>query len=136
MRWTNWGWGWGLGNTRRVLYHLDQIVARPTEVVVLVEGEKDADFLMKAGILTTTCPMGAGKWRCEYGESLRNRRVVLIPDNDKVGMEHMTEILNYLLKNKIADAGIVTIPTQFKDVSEWGDVAGIKELIRKKAEVG
>ncbi|HHR85030.1 MAG TPA: hypothetical protein ENL23_01630 [Candidatus Acetothermia bacterium] len=130
MRWTGSGWKWGLRGVRRVLYNLHLIAKYPTAKVVMCEGEKDADLLTKHGILATTTPMGAGKWRAEYGESLRGRTVILIPDNDEVGVLHMTSIVTYLNKNKIADARVVRIPNQYKDVSEWGEVEKIKDLMK------
>lgn len=130
MRWTENNWKWGLRDVRRVLYNLNLIHQYPGAMVVLVEGEKDADLLTRHGILATTCPMGAGKWRGEYGESLRSRTVILIPDNDEVGIKHMATIATYLNKNKIADARIVTIPSEYKDVSEWGEIEKIKEILR------
>ena len=129
-RWTRSGWQWGLRGTRRVLYNLEKITKYPQATVVMVEGEKDADLLTRHGILATTCPMGAGKWRGEYGESLRDRTVILIPDNDDVGVTHMMAIQAYLTKNEIADARLVRIPDEYKDVSEWGQVDKVKELLR------
>jgi len=130
MRWDGNRWRWGLRDARRVLYNLHLMAKYPTATVVMVEGEKDADLLTKHGILATTCPMGAGKWRGEYAESLRDRRVILIPDNDEVGILHMVAIRTYLTKNKIADARVVRIPGQYKDVSEWGEVEKVKELLK------
>ena len=129
MRWDGSFWRWGLKGTRRVLYNLHLMAKYPTATIVMVEGEKDCDLLTRHGILSSTCPMGAGKWRGEYGESLRGRKVILIPDNDEVGITHMMVIQTYLTKNKIADAKLVRIPEQYKDVSEWGQVDKVKEMI-------
>ena len=80
------GWIWNLDQVRRVLYRLPEILAAdPNEPVFIVEGEKDVDALRALGLAATTNPGGAGKWRSEYGESLRGRQVVALPDNDAVG---------------------------------------------------
>ncbi len=84
------GWDWNLNGTRRVLYRLPEVLQ--ADEVVLVEGEKDADNLAALGFCATTCPHGAGKWREEYNECLRGRRVILIPDNDNPGREHMAKV--------------------------------------------
>jgi DNA primase len=132
MRWTGNKWEWGLKGTRRILYNLNLIASDAKATVVMVEGEKDADLLIRHGILATTCPMGAGKWRGEYGESLRGRKVILIPDNDEQGVSHMAAIRAYLSKNKIADdVRLIRIPDEFKDVSEWGQVDKVKELLNE-----
>lgn len=58
--------------------------------VVLTEGEKAADALREAGILGVGTVTGAdGTPGAESLEVLRNRRVVLWPDKDKPGFEHM-----------------------------------------------
>ena len=58
------GWLWNLDGARRVLYRLPALVAAdPLEAVFLVEGEKDADALAALGLVATTSPLGAGKWR-------------------------------------------------------------------------
>ena len=91
------GWIWSLGDTKTLLYNLPEIVsADPKEPVWIVEGEKDADALNNHGHLATTCPMGAGKWREHYNEYLRGRRVIVCPDNDKAGMEHLRTVAGHL----------------------------------------
>jgi hypothetical protein len=84
------GWTWDLKGVQRVLYQLPAVIA--ASEVVIVEGEKDADNLTELGFTTTTCPMGAKKWRDEYNESLKGKDVVLIPDNDNEGREHMARV--------------------------------------------
>ena len=68
------GWEWNLSGVRRVLYRLPALTrADKLEWVFVVEGEKDADSLVKLGLVATTSPMGAGKWRNEYADFLRGR---------------------------------------------------------------
>lgn len=83
-------WIWNLKGLQPVLYKLPDVL-RANEVLI-VEGEKDADALAELGLIATTCPMGAKKWRPEYNEALRGKDVVLIPDNDLEGKEHMTQV--------------------------------------------
>ena len=91
------GWIWKLGDTKTILYNLPEIIAAdPKEPVWIVEGEKDADALNNHGHLATTCPMGAGKWREHYNEYLRGRKVIVCPDNDKAGMEHLETVAGHL----------------------------------------
>jgi len=49
---------------------------------------KDADNLIAIGITATTNPMGAGKWRDDFGEFPRGADVVVLPDNDPQSMSH------------------------------------------------
>lgn len=85
----NGGWIWNLKGVRRVLYRLPQLVAADAaELVFVVEGEKDADTLARLGLVATTNPGGAGKWRPEYNRYLNGRRVVILSDNDDAGERH------------------------------------------------
>ena len=54
-------WDWKLGDVRRVLYRLPQLIAATPKrtPVFLVEGEKDADNLAGLGFTATTNPGGA-----------------------------------------------------------------------------
>jgi len=84
------GWIWNLKGVERVLYQLPSL--RAASEVIICEGEKDSDALADLGLIATTCPMGAKKWRPEYNEALRGKDIVLIPDNDLEGKEHMAQV--------------------------------------------
>jgi len=83
-------WIWNLKGVDTVLYNLPQVLQ--ASEVFIVEGEKDADTLVDLGIIGTTCPMGAKKWKDSYNEALEGKDIVLIPDNDNEGREHMTQV--------------------------------------------
>ena len=83
-------WIWDVKGVERILYRLSQVVN--AQEVLIVEGEKDADTLADLGLIATTCPMGAKKWRPEYNEYLRDKDIVLISDNDNEGREHMAQV--------------------------------------------
>ncbi|SPD74180.1 conserved hypothetical protein [uncultured Desulfobacterium sp.] len=84
------GWIWNLKDVRRVIYNLPAVLK--ASGVFIVEGEKDCDNLSALGLTATCNPMGAGKWLDEYSESLRGKDVVLLPDNDNRGREHMVKV--------------------------------------------
>jgi hypothetical protein len=82
-------WVYSLGDTRLVLYHLDELVAaNGSRRVVVTEGEKAADAVRSLGFLSTTNQLGALKWNIEtdamhgYGRSLEGCDVTIIGDND------------------------------------------------------
>src|SRR5262245_60405898 len=87
-------WAWQLGDVRRVLYRLPELIeAVANEHPVLIcEGEKDVDNLRKLNVVATTSPGGAGKWRPEYCEQLKGADVVICPDNDGPGRDHADEV--------------------------------------------
>ena len=88
------GWEWKLGNTRRVLYNLPEVLKAIAEGVwiFLVEGEEDVITLKKYGFVATCNPMGAGKWDSGYTKSLTGANLIISPDNDKIGLEHAERV--------------------------------------------
>jgi hypothetical protein len=94
----NGGWIPNLDGLRRVLYRLPDVieaVKRGTTIHV-VEGEKDADALHDLGLVATTNPGGANKWRPEYSGSLSGADVVVICDNDDAGRKHVGQVAENL----------------------------------------
>lgn len=83
-------WVWSLNGVQTVLYNLPDVVKSDT--VLVVEGEKDCDTAKSIGITSTTCPMGAGKWRDHYNQWLTGKTVVLVPDCDGPGIQHMIQV--------------------------------------------
>lgn len=71
------------------LYHLPEVLNARTQGrhIFYCEGEKDADALRVWGLTATTHPGGAQRWRDHYKESLKDARVILLPDNDKAGRD-------------------------------------------------
>jgi hypothetical protein len=137
----NGGWVKNLQDVRRVLYRLPELIARPDETVYVVEGEKDADRLHAAGLLATTNSGGAGKWKPSHSESLQGRSVVIIPDNDKVGLEHAVQVARDL-QGIASSVKIVELPNSplKGDVSDWLDaghtIAELQELVEQAAAEG
>jgi DNA primase len=81
-----------------VLYRLPAVIeaAKLGKTIFLVGGEKDVHALERCGCVATCNPMGAGKWRKEYGKPLRGARVVVIPDADPVGRQHACTVAHAL----------------------------------------
>lgn len=119
------GWAWSLNGTRRVVYHLPELISRLNEMVWVVEGEKDADRLAKEGLLATTNPGGAGKWKREYVEFFRGRDTCIIADNDEPGERHAQDIASSLA-GVAASVKIVRLPNlpQKGDASDWFAAGG------------
>jgi hypothetical protein len=114
---------WSLKGIEPVLYNLPGLlIAGPGDPVWIVEGEKDADRLGVLGLVATTNPMGAGKWRDHYSEALKDRPCFIIPDNDQVGRDHAQQVA-LSLHGKAAAVRIVELPglPEKGDVSDWLD---------------
>lgn len=93
-------WLWSLGDTRRVLYRLPELMqaVRDGEIVYVTEGEKDAENLRRQGFAATCNSGGAGKWRPDYAEFLREAVVVICADKDEPGQAHARQVRDALLE--------------------------------------
>ena len=109
---------WKVGGVRRVLYRLPRVIAavQVGDPVYVVEGEKDVHTGERAGAVATCNPNGAGKWRQEYGASLRDATVIVIRDGDKAGREHANTVARSL--TGVARAVTVVDTKAGKDVTE------------------
>lgn len=144
------GWIWNLKGVERVLYRLPELLASsPDAVVHVVEGEKDADTLHRAGLVATTNPGGAGKWQRSMSEFLRGRDVVILPDNDPqsrnadgrllfhpdgrpvlTGQDHATSVAGHLrgIARSVAIVALPGLPPK-GDVSDWFAAGGTAEKL-------
>jgi len=111
-------WVYGLNGSKRVLYRLPEVVR--ADEVLIVEGEKDVETIRGLKFTATTSPMGAKKWRPEYSDYLKGKDVILIPDNDTEGREHMAQVgsaLNGIAKS-LKWIDLPDLPSK-GDVSDW-----------------
>lgn len=133
------GWVYNLHGITPCLYHHDEIV-KSDDIVIVVEGEKDADRLREQGAIATTSPMGAGKWRPQYTSALAGREVVLLPDNDPPGRQHMERVAAELHAAGCT-VWVIDLPglEDHEDVSDWLDLGytvddDLVDMIRKTPE--
>lgn len=130
---------------RRVLYHLPEVIAAGERWVLLVEGEKDVDRLRELGFVATTSPGGANSWRAgvsSYRDSLRGRKVAIIPDNDEPGWKYAVAVARSIerdLAGPIArEVRIVELPDLGErlqnhglDVSDWLDAGNTADDLKQ-----
>jgi predicted P-loop ATPase len=135
-------WTWNVKGVRRVLYRLPELTRSANTVTVfVVEGEKDANNLAQLGTVTTTNPGGAGKWRNEYSEFLRDRSVVILPDNDAPGRAHADQVAA-AIAGTARSVKIVELPSlgPKEDVSDWirrgGTLEALEALVIETGETG
>ncbi len=101
------------------------------DLVIIVEGEKDVENLIKLGFTATTSPMGAGKWRSSYSNAFSGAIVAILPDNDVPGKSHALTVAKSLVGNakSIKVLNFPNLPVH-GDVSDWIESGGTKtELI-------
>jgi putative DNA primase/helicase len=122
------GYEYKTKGVRKVLYRLPELIGSPADkVVCIAEGEKDIENLVKLGYTATCNVGGAGKWRKEYGEHLRGRKVVVLADADQAGRDHADDVANKL-QGIAAEVKVLELPGA-KDVSDWIAAGGTREQL-------
>uniref|UniRef100_A0A6H1ZZX2 Putative ATPase domain containing protein n=1 Tax=viral metagenome TaxID=1070528 RepID=A0A6H1ZZX2_9ZZZZ len=120
-------WVWNMKDTPLVLYHLPQLSGK--EYVFFVEGEKDVHTIENLGFPATTNPGGAKKMPGQHEahsilDPLCDKRVYIIPDNDKPGQVHAEQTADLLLKTNIAsEVKILILPI----TKPGGDITDVFE---------
>jgi putative DNA primase/helicase len=123
------GFVYNLDGIERVLYRLPELNrSDPRFPVLVVESEKDVDRLVSLNIVATCSPHGAGKWaryQDQYNKHLRDRCVVIIPDNDEPGRMHANQVIDSI-RNVAAEVRVLELPNLADkgDVSDWLDSGG------------
>src|SRR5262249_25579310 len=79
---------------------------------------KDADTVIALGLPGTTNPLGAKNWRDSYTNVLTGADVILLPDNDEKGQEHVAVVRQHLAGH-VKSFRVVTVPGPHKDISDW-----------------
>lgn len=132
-RYENNQWIRGVSGIPNVLYRLPELLqADPLQPVLIPEGEKCVELLIKHGFIATTNPMGAEKWQPELNEPLQGRDVVLLPDNDAPGQRHVEKIA-HSLQGIARSIRIIELPglPDAGDVVDWFDAGGTKEQLQQ-----
>ena len=103
------------GDARSVLWRLPEILAS-TGLVIIGEGEKTVQALVEHGLNATTCDGGSKNWTLEHSASLKDRDVLILPDNDDAGRAHADQVAASL-KDFAATVRILKLP----DLPHKGD---------------
>lgn len=120
------GWIWSIGDVRRVLYRLPQLLKAPIDQpIYIVEGEKDADRLASAKLIATCNPQGAGKWHyvdeCAR-QALHGKHLVIVADADEAGREHARSVAEWALSVAASIRMLELYKDDSKrDTSDWLD---------------
>jgi len=129
------GYTWSLRGIEPILYRLSEITEAIKQgiPIMLCEGEKDADNLVKLGFEATTSALGAGKWRDSYTAALRGALVLICPDNDDAGWKHALNVLHEIYYDAEC-CKIIRLPGPGKDVSDWIEAGGTAAVLRDLAD--
>lgn len=120
-----------LDETRRVLYRLPAVVAavKARTPIWIVEGEKDVASCEARGLVATTNPGGAGKWKSEYSRSLAGAEVTIVADKDEPGLAHAKQVANSLKSVGVRSWRILNVAAG-KDATDHFDAGhGVDDFV-------
>ncbi len=126
-------WRVGLHGVETVPYNLQEAANPQNQTIIICEGEQDCNEAARLGFVATCNPFGAGKWRPEYSQHLKGKKVYIVPDNDEVGRKHADQVARSvcLFADEIF---ILTLNSDVKDLTEWvalGDPESAAESLRE-----
>jgi hypothetical protein len=115
-------WEWKAPEAPKSLYGLDRLHRSPEKTVLIVEGEKAADagqnLFPDYAVISWMGGTGAVD-RVEWG-ALKNREVIIWPDNDQAGKQAAQKVAENVLIAGAESTAIVDLPS---DLPKGWDVA-------------
>jgi Protein of unknown function (DUF3987) len=98
------------------------------QTICVAEGEKKVDRIRDWGFPATCCAEGAKKWRAEHTAFLQGADIVLLPDNDPSGREHVELIAESLapIARRLRILELPNLPEK-GDVVDWHAAGGTAE---------
>lgn len=140
LRYEDGRWEWGMKGTSAVLYRLPEVRKAISEgqTVFIVEGEKDADNLVKLGVCATTGPYGGSKnpstkkWTPDFTFMIREaKRVVVGADRDADGTgQAFAAYVGEHVHHYVQDVRVIEFPGDgVKDASDWIQKGGSLEQL-------
>jgi hypothetical protein len=128
----NGGWQFSLGDVRRVPYRLPEVIeaVASERPIFIAEGEKAVQALEQIGVTATCSPGGAGKWRKEYSDHLKDAYVVILPDADEPGEQHARSVAASLggIAKKVSVLRLPNLPVR-GDPFDWIQAGGTAEKL-------
>lgn len=127
-RFENGEWILKLNGLKPPLYNIPELIAS-TGTIYIVEGEKDVETLQRMNLTATTSPYGSNgnSWDAKsYNKYFKDRDVVILADNDKVGKAYAEDIAKTVAP---VAKSIKLIPSEniWPKLKEKGDISDIVE---------
>jgi DNA primase len=117
---------------RTIPYKLRELIGaianeRP---ILIVEGEGKVNLLAEWGVAATCNAGGAKKWKAEHAAFLKDADVILVPDNDNVGWEHIN-LVGASLVGIAKHIRVLVLPGLLPkgDIVDWARSGGTREQL-------
>jgi hypothetical protein len=115
-----------------VPYRLPQLIKAIAndDLVLVVEGEAKADLLANWNIAATCNAGGAKKWKPEHAAFLKGADVILVPDRDEAGFQHIN-VVGYSLVGIAKRVRVLLLPDLRPkgDIIDWARSGGTREQL-------
>ena len=118
---------WNMDGITALPYRIQNVVENKT--VYIVEGEKCADDLNNSfNLPATTFHGGAGKFWPDVLPYFKDKDIILIPDNDQTGKDHIQRLANEFQKTAASIKIVELLGLESKgDISNWIASGGTKK---------
>jgi hypothetical protein len=132
-------WRYKLDRFEPMLYHAELL--QQAQIVVITEGEKDADTvsrLLKDDLIVGVTSGGAGSWHSSLAKFFKpEHNIVIAPDDDATGYQYEADVAASLDEERIPYRSMTFSGTGCKDVTEFAEKHGadlLRLLIRQAWE--
>ena len=125
-------WIWNVQSVPVLPYRLPELAEAIStgQRVLIVEGERKVDLLSSWNVAATCNSGGSGKWKRDHSEFLCGADVVLCPDNDDAGWEHIHQVGASLVGIAQRLRVLVLPHAEAKgDVVDWANAGGTREAL-------
>lgn len=121
---------WNVDGCPLLIYKLPEVLEAIAneQPIFIVEGEACANLLWSWKVAATCNSCGAGKWKSEHSAFLKDADVVLLPDNDDDGWQHVNDVAASL--KGIAKSIKVLVLSHDRpkyDIVDWARRGGTRE---------
>jgi hypothetical protein len=117
---------WNLDGVEKVIYRWPEIIAAPSPLTYVTEGEKDCNRLWELGLVATTA--AGSKWTDTCVQAMAGRFCVILEDNDEPGRTKALEVAHalYPVAAGIRIVRLLGLP-EGGDVSDWFDAGHARQ---------
>ena len=123
-------WLWNMDGVPALPFRLPELTEAiaVNHPLMVVEGEAKADLLWSWNVAATCCAGGAKKWKAEHSTFLKDGDIVLIPDCDGAGWEHIN-IVGASLVGIARRIRVLVLPDLGPkgDIVDWAKAGGTRE---------
>ncbi|CAM6006437.1 unnamed protein product [Sphagnum balticum] len=129
-------WVWNLRDVDPLPYNLPAIIN--STYCICTEGEKDVETLKAHGLPASCNNGGAGNWKPALNHWFTGKQILLIPDNDEKGRQHVLKVAEMLapIARELKILELPNLPAKC-DVTDWftrgGSVEALRDLVRTQA---